>query len=85
MKATHPFSNPFKQLQVALRFIKQSVIGIVMILALMATLILHLIGVTHVTTAGVSHAGVHAHPVTHATSQLADTNPPGGADPWPHP
>jgi len=84
MKATHPFSNPCKQLQVPLRFIKQSVFGIVMVLALIATLVLHLIGVIHVTTAGVSYAGVHAHPVTHTASQLADLNPPpNDEDPWP--
>lgn len=83
MKVTYPFSNPCKKLQASLRFIKQSIFGIAVVLALMAALILHLIGVVHVTTAGVSYATVHAHLVAHPVSQLADTHP--DEEPWPHP
>lgn len=83
MKVTHPFSNPCKKLQAPLRLIKQSTFGFMVVLILLATLILHLIGATHVTTAGVSHAGTHAHSVTYSTPQFVDATP--NEDPWPHP
>ncbi len=83
MKARYPFSNPCKKSQASLRFIKQSTFGIALALALIATLMLHLIGVVHETTAGTSYAAAHAYQVAHPVSQLVDVTP-NDEDPWPH-
>jgi hypothetical protein len=82
MTVPYPFGNPCKQLQVPLRFIKQSIFGIFLVLALMVTLVLPLIGVVSMTTADASHATAYTH-VAHAVSQLAGVSP-NDEDPWPH-
>ena len=82
MTVPYPFSNSCKQLQVPLRFIKQSISGIFLVLALMVTFVLPLIGVVYVTTADASHATAYTH-IAHAVSQLANTIP-NDEDPWPH-